>query len=125
MPPLIDRLVQAAGLLAVLAIIVLSLLPGDARPHTGAPSQGEHVVAYLIAGGLHGLRAGRAKSRLLLLALGFIAGAGALEWVQLWIPGRNSQLIDVIASSIGALIGLGLGAAAAPLYRRCLAHAAG
>ena len=40
------RLSRAIGLACVAAIIVLSLLPGDERPHTGASGQIEHAIAY-------------------------------------------------------------------------------
>ena len=40
---------RIAGWLAVAAIVVLSLLPGQDRPHSGAPGELEHLFAYLVA----------------------------------------------------------------------------
>src|SRR5687768_12817774 len=42
-------LVRVAGWLLVAGIILLSVLPGPDRPHSGAPGHFEHVVAYLLA----------------------------------------------------------------------------
>jgi hypothetical protein len=39
-------IVRGAGFFGVLAIIVLSLVPGAYRPHTGLPGQAEHFIAY-------------------------------------------------------------------------------
>jgi len=46
---LIGRLL---GWLAVIVIAILSLVPGDIRPHTGAPGALEHLAAYLGTAGL-------------------------------------------------------------------------
>jgi hypothetical protein len=37
---------RVAGFFGVLAIIVLSLVPGTYRPHTGLPGVAEHFIAY-------------------------------------------------------------------------------
>jgi hypothetical protein len=39
------RLSRAIGLACVAVIIVLSLVPGDERPHTGLAGQIEHALA--------------------------------------------------------------------------------
>jgi hypothetical protein len=41
---------RAAGFFGVLAIIVLSLVPGAYRPHTGLPGVAEHFIAYYSTG---------------------------------------------------------------------------
>jgi VanZ family protein len=41
--------------------------------------------------------------------IGLIALAGVLEIGQLWMPGRTSQVIDFVASSCGAMVGMALG----------------
>jgi VanZ family protein len=40
------------------------------------------------------------------IVLFLILLAAALELAQHWIPGRHSQLIDFVASSIGASLGI-------------------
>jgi hypothetical protein len=115
----LDRTVQVLAYVAVAIIIVLSLVPGSARPQTGAPGPGEHVIAYLITAFLFGLR-GASISNLIALGIILVAGAGVLETAQQWVPGRNAQLGDFIASSIGVLTGLASGGALSPFYRRLL-----
>jgi hypothetical protein len=115
----IDRAIQILSYIAVVGIIAISLVPGSARPQTGAPGQGEHVIAYLLTAFLFGVR-GEARSDLAKLGLVFVAGAGVLEIAQLWVPGRNSQPGDFIASSVGILIGLVSGGVLRPGYRRLL-----
>ena len=46
------KAVKIAGALAVVAFAVLSLVPWQLRPHTGAPESPEHVAADAVAGGL-------------------------------------------------------------------------
>lgn len=44
------RFIRYALWSCVAAIIVLSLVPGNARPHTGAPGKIAHFIAYLGTG---------------------------------------------------------------------------
>jgi VanZ family protein len=121
----LDRLVQWLSYAAVLGIIVLSLVPGNARPHTGAPGQGEHTIAYLLTAFLFGLRSA-SWPQLLRAGIFLLACAGILEIAQLWVSGRNSQIGDFVASSIGILIGMAGGRALNPFYKRLvLARLAG
>lgn len=91
--------------LAALAVIVLSLVPGRMRPHILGNDLGEHFVAYLFIGGLLAVgypRPVQLLSRGVLLTI----CAGALELVQLWIPGRTASAGGFVTSTIGAWIGL-------------------
>jgi VanZ family protein len=110
---------RAVGSACVVLLIVLSVLPGDERPHTGSPGQLEHAVAYFgtavfLAMGYPTVT-GRAA------VIGRLRGvAAALEMIQLLIPGRHSQFIDWFASSFGA----GFGVVSVILVERFLALAA-
>lgn len=115
----VDRLLQFLSYIAVVGIIVLSLLPGSARPQTGAPGQGEHVIAYFLTACLFGLRS-PSITKAFQIGATLIALAGLLETAQHWVPDRNAQLGDFIASSIGILAGLAAGGACRPFYRRFL-----
>jgi len=98
-------LFRVPGLACTLTLIVLSLLPGSERPRTGLPGQIEHIIAYCATAICLGLGYSTARARvgvILLLAL----LAAALELAQHWIPGRHSQLIDFVASSVGAGLGI-------------------
>ncbi|MFG1224515.1 VanZ family protein [Xanthobacter autotrophicus DSM 597] len=86
-----------------LVITVLSLLPGQERPHTGFSGNIEHVVAYA---GTVGVTAYAFLSPgIAVLTLGFSAASAVFEICQLFIPGRSSGLDNWIASTLGALVG--------------------
>jgi VanZ family protein len=98
-------LIRAVGWACVVALVILSLVPGGERPHTGLPGQIEHVIAYCGTAAVLGLGYPTAKARFGLVVM-FAVLAVVLEMAQLWIPGRHSQFIDFAASSAGACIGM-------------------
>jgi hypothetical protein len=106
---------RLAGWAGVLGICVLSVVPGSERPHTGAPGQFEHMLAYALTGAALGLGYRRRPAA---IVIGLTGLSGLMELVQLQIPGRDSQLIDVIASGSGAVIGTLTALLAARLARR-------
>jgi hypothetical protein len=96
---------RVAGWTSVLALIVLSLVPGTQRPHTWLPGQIEHLAAYCGTAVLLGLGYPTAEARFrigLMLAL----LAAVLEMMQLWIPDRHPQFIDFAVSSAGVCLGI-------------------
>jgi hypothetical protein len=98
-------LARVGAWLAVLTIIVLSVVPGDLRPQVLANDRQEHFLAYFITGSLLAVGYPRWIQVLwsgILLAI----CAGSLEFVQLWIPGRDASVGDFEAGAIGAWIGL-------------------
>lgn len=96
---------RVAGYLAVGVIIVLSLLPGNERPHTGASGHIEHITAYFITMFL--LAAGHPQRRQQIIALCLLSiCAGLMEIAQINIPGRTASIGDAVVSSIGAGFGL-------------------
>src|SRR5262249_31573956 len=101
-----------------LAIIIASLVPGSARPHIyGFPGELEHFLAYGAVGSVYGLayysHIARVVSGLILTA-----GAALLEGLQSLVPDRTPELADIVASSVGAWIGLGLAFLAAIVFSR-------
>jgi VanZ family protein len=102
---------RIAAWLAVLTIIVLSVVPGTARPHVLGNDPAEHFVAYFFAGSLfaigYQLAIGYQRSqRLLSSGILLATCAGLLEFFQLWIPGRSASISDFEVSTIAAWIGL-------------------
>ena len=91
--------------LAVLTVIVLSVVPGNLRPHLLGNDYCEHFAAYFIIGSL--LAFGYLRS-MQLLSSGVLLAicAASLEFVQLWIPGRTASTGGFATSAIGAWIGL-------------------
>jgi len=99
-------LVRAAAWSALLTIIVLSVVPGDMRPHVMPDNHYEHFTAYLITGCLYAAGYRRTRS-VLLSGLMLTVCAAAMEILQLWIPGRNAAVADFASSTLGAWTGLG------------------
>jgi len=99
------RLCLIAGWAGIALICVLSVLPGAERPHTGAPGQIEHMLAYALTAGALVLRYPR---RWLPIVVALTTLSVALEATQLFIPARHAQLRDIFASSGGAVIGAAL-----------------
>ena len=100
---------KALGWMTIVLIVLLSLVPGDVRPHTGAPTISEHIAAYLGAGALLGLGyGGTTRSNFLLWSL-LLLLAGTLETLQMFVPGRNPRVLDFLASGAGASFGVLVG----------------
>jgi leader peptidase (prepilin peptidase)/N-methyltransferase len=96
------RLARFASYMGLLATVILSLVPGEWRPSIGLAKSLDHAIAYSIVAAL--LTLARARWPLILL---LVALAGALEIGQAWVPGRDSNPIDFLGSSAGALLGFG------------------
>jgi VanZ family protein len=101
------RAIRVGGWLAVLAIIVLSVVPGQLRPDVMGEKHIEHLAAYfgaaaLLAGGYP------RRSQLILICVFLPACSGVLEIIQLWIEGRSSSLADFAVSSLGAWSGVAI-----------------
>jgi VanZ family protein len=98
-------LFRTVGWASVVAVVVVSLVPGDARPDTGLPGQIDHIIAYCGTAGLLGLGYPTAKSRFGMIVM-LISLAATLEVAQRWIPGRHPQFIDFAASVAGTCLGM-------------------
>jgi hypothetical protein len=99
------RLTRKGAMLTALIIIVLSVMPGKMRPHLLGNDYCEHFIAYFVAGSLFAVGYPRPLQRLsngVLLAI----GAGSLELIQLWIPGRTSSVGGFVSAAAGAWIGV-------------------
>jgi len=115
----VQRLARLTGGLAVLAVIVLSVVPGDFRPHSGLPGIAEHFVFYLGGAGLLALGYEKWVSAGV-VALVLSLAAVILELAQLVIPHRDANLLDVLMSAAGAIIGAGLARLFAYVWRQYL-----
>lgn len=111
-----QKFLQLADWGAVATIAVLSLVPGDLRPHTEAPGYLEHVAAYFITAILLSLGYLRWSPIVIIAPLSIYAAS--LEIAQLYIPGRNSSVWDWFAGSSGALMGVVVATFVLRLWRR-------
>ncbi len=95
---------RVATWLCVALLVVLSLVPGQDRPHTGLTGHGEHFMAY--AG--TGMMAMLSYRRLLWTIVGLSLLSSVLEILQNFVPGRSPAVLDAIFSSAGGAIGTGM-----------------
>ena len=114
---MLSRLYRAGPWLAVLLVAIISLVPGQLRPHTGLPGPTEHMLAYLLTGFLLGSRQ-RGPVAWTMIAVLLSLYAGSLELLQFLVPGRSPAFVDFAASSAGALGGVLLSTGAYFLFRR-------
>lgn len=96
---------------------ILSLLPGRVLPAAEMSDKLEHLLAYAALGLIGGATA-RSGNRAICSVLGIIAFGIAIEFLQMFAPGRLAELGDAVADAAGAVIG---GAVAIALRRRRLA----
>jgi hypothetical protein len=96
-------LFQITGILGWLAIIILSVVPANARPHSGAGGFYEHFVAYTLVAAA--LSAGFLGSHRRMLLLGLAASSGVFELVQIAIPGRTAELQGFVSGVLGVCCG--------------------
>jgi hypothetical protein len=115
-------LIRAGAWLAVLTIIVLSVVPGNLRPHVLGNDYFEHLAAYVIASSLLALGFPRPMQQLASWTL-LATCAGVLELAQRSIPGRTASIGEFATGVFGAGLGivaifvirLALGRTSAPL----------
>ena len=96
---------RLAGVAGVSLIVVLSLIPGSYRPHTGAPGGFEHFFAYGLTAVALAL-GWRSLSQSVLILVGLFVLACGLELAQLIVPGRSSDLGTALVSGLGGVCGV-------------------
>jgi len=96
-----------AWLLAAAATFA-TLGPPRFRPHANLGHDGEHALAFILIGIAFGL----AYPRHRLLAAGIaVVGTGAIEILQIWVPGRHATWEDFVVDALTACAGLAVAAA--------------
>ena len=90
-------------------IIILSLLPGSARPHTGLAGKIEHMIAYAGTGAI-AMAGYRLRQQRLMFWASVVSLSFLLEFLQQYVPGRGADILDAIASSAGLSLGMLLSA---------------
>lgn len=112
---MIGKAARAAAWLLVLCAVVVTLGPQKVRPYTGIDHDIEHALAFALVGLAFGL--GYPRHRMALIALA-IAGAGLMEFLQHWIPGRHATIRDFAVNALGACAGIAAAAVLDALRRR-------
>lgn len=99
-----QRIVSYLAVGTCLTITILSLLPGNLRPHTGYPGDWEHIAAYTGAAALTVIAFQRIPVAWTIAA--FSAASAVFEVTQLMIPGRSTLVSNWAASTCGAVAGV-------------------
>jgi len=107
-------LIRVVAIASVVAIIVLSTLPGSERPHVLHSGNLEHFIAYTCTALLLVVGFGHRWRAVAMLSL----ASALLEVAQIWIPGRSAGVDNCLASSAGALVGSLLAIAAVEAFDR-------
>jgi VanZ family protein len=112
LPGILVFVMRAVGAMGVLAILLLSLIPGNLQAplRSSLPGELEHFVAYAaVACCLRGSFAGRGFGIWIVLALAALAGA--MEVLQGHVVGREPAIADAVFGAAGAWAGACIGAA--------------
>lgn len=92
---------------ALLALAVLSLVPGLYKVHFDfMTSQEEHILAHFVAAAIVTATL-RRRANAVATALMLVFYAGILEIGQNFVPGRDPEIEDLLASSLGVILGVG------------------
>jgi VanZ family protein len=84
-------------------IVVLSVVPPNGRPETGAPHALEHFAIFWATGFAAGIGWQRKHTPIGILLVIF---AGVVEIAQLFVPGRHARWSDFTVDALAAVIGL-------------------
>ncbi len=98
-----ENIARAFAIACTIAILYLSLVPGELRPQSGASGHFEHFMAYAGTAFFYALGTQLRQGMVLVLALALLSGL--LEIAQLYIPNRTGEWPGFAASSLGAFVG--------------------
>ncbi|MPY74867.1 MAG: VanZ family protein [Alphaproteobacteria bacterium] len=96
------KLGRAGFAISILAIVVLSLLPGDDLPDVDLSDKIGHFIAYAEIA-LLGILGYRARTGTILAAVAALGGV--LEIGQIYVPGRSADIVDFAVNGLGILAG--------------------
>ena len=89
----------------ILAVVILSVVPANERPVTGAGQTFEHFAAFALVAGTFAIGYRLSLMRLLLLAFLF---CGGIELLQVPLPTRHARLSDFVIDCFGSCFAIGL-----------------
>ena len=117
--PSMKLVVRVVGWLLLAVIVFLTLSPASYRPVTKVGHNLEHFLIHIVLGVAFGIGYAR---QWWLVALGLVGLTAAIEFAQLFVPGRHARLIDLVidagAVCLGVAIVWGMDVAASLLRHR-------
>ena len=103
--PSIRVVAKLMGWLLLAAIVFLNLSPASYRPATKIGHDLEHFLIYLMLGIAFGV--GYARQRWP-VALGLVGFTAAVEFAQLFVPGRHARLNDFVIDAGAVCVGVAI-----------------
>jgi VanZ family protein len=101
-------LLRIIAWLLTAAVTFATLGPARLRPHSDLGQDGEHALAFVLVGLAFGLAYPRRRWLTAGIAVVLI---GALELLQLRMPGRHARLEDFVVDALAACAGIAAAAA--------------
>ena len=96
---------KVAGWLLLAVIIFLTLSPASYRPVTKVGHNLEHFLIHLVLGVTFGIGYAR---QWWLVALGLVGLTAAVEFAQLFVPGRHARLKDLVIDAVAVCLGVAI-----------------
>lgn len=99
-------IIRRLASVGAVAILILSIVPANERPTTGAGQAVEHLAAFGLVGGLFAIGSYRlGLFRLLLIAFLY---CGGIELLQIPLPTRHARVTDFALDLLGSYSAIGL-----------------
>jgi VanZ family protein len=94
------------GLLMLIFVGIVSLVPGRDLPNLGISDKIEHALAYAVLSFWFGSILAR-RRLLVVMFIALLCFGALIEFLQGWMGlGRTADLRDMLANSLGAVLGL-------------------
>ena len=103
--PSIRLVAKVAGWLLLAVIVFLTLSPASYRPVTKVGHNLEHFLIHLLLGITFGIGYAR---QWWLVALGLVGLTAAVEFAQLFVPGRHARLKDLVVDAVAVCLGVAI-----------------
>jgi VanZ family protein len=103
--PSIKLAARVVGWVLLAVIIFLTLSPASYRPVTKVGHNMEHFLIHLLLGVTFGIGYAR---QWWLVALGLVGLTAAVEFTQLFVPGRHARLKDLVIDAGAACLGVAI-----------------
>ena len=103
--PSIRLVAKVVGWLLLAVIVFLTLSPASYRPVTKAGHDLEHFLIYLMLGIAFGVGYARQWWS---VALGLVGFTAAVEFAQLFVPGRHARLRDFVIDAGAVCLGVAM-----------------
>jgi VanZ family protein len=97
------KVIRLVAWVVLTAAVVLTILPAELRPVTGAPSGIEHFAMFFLIGLTFALGHSRSDYSLCGAAIAF---AGLLELLKHVVPTRHARLSEFVIDALAAVIGI-------------------